>query len=230
MASGHCRRPLDGCNLTLLGASPAGRVESVVRRVRALIVVVSVAAALQPVGGRAEQKPGASGAVLASHANQDGQDDFDFEIGVWKTHLRRLVRPLTGSSQWVEYQGTSVVRSVLDGRANLVELRVAGPAGRIEGVSLRLYNPQARQWSLNFASLSGGTMSPPVFGEFKGGRGEFYGPETLDGRAILARFVMTEISADSWRFEQAFSADGGRTWEVNWIATDTRMADEGPSK
>ena len=88
-------------------------------------------------------------------AQRDGQRDFDFSIGTWKTHLKRLVRPLTGSTTWVELEGTSVVRKVWDGRANLVELKVEGSAGPIEGLSLRLYNPQSRQWSLNFANVKG---------------------------------------------------------------------------
>ena len=170
---------------------------------------------------------GAAGAGPATAANggaapRDGQHDFDFEIGTWKTHLKRLLHPLSGSSTWVEYDGTSVVRSVLDGRANLVELRVEGTAGRIEGMSLRLYNPESKQWSLNFVNAAAGTLSTPTVGEFKGGRGEFFDQETLNGRAILVRFVISDITRDSCRFEQSFSADGGKTWEVNWIATDTR--------
>src|SRR5262245_52654517 len=160
---------------------------------------------------------------------RDGQHDFDFEIGTWRTRLSRLVHPLSGSSTWVEYEGTSVVRKVWDGRANLVELEVEGPAGRIEGLSLRLYNPESRQWSLNFSNSKGGTLSPPTIGEFKEGRGEFYAQETLDGRAILVRFVISDITPSSCRFEQAFSADGGKTWEANWIATDTRLR-EGPGE
>jgi hypothetical protein len=91
---------------------------------------------------------------------------------------------------------------------------------------LRLYNPQSRQWSLNFASSKSGTLSPPAIGEFKNGRGEFFSQETLNGRAILVRFVISDITPDSCRFEQAFSDDGGQTWEVNWIAIDTRTKDE----
>ena len=158
-------------------------------------------------------------------AQRDGQHDFDFEIGTWKTHLRRLQRPLSGSTTWVEYEGTTVVRKVLDGRANLVELKVDGPAGRLEGLSLRLYNPQSRQWSLNFANISSGTLSPPTIGEFKDGRGEFYNQETYNNRAILVRFVIIKITQDQYRFEQSFSDDGGKTWELNWIATDTRSKD-----
>ena len=155
-------------------------------------------------------------------ARRDGQHDFDFAFGEWKTHVSRRQRPLTGSTTWVEYDGTSVVRKIWDGRAHLVELDVEGPAGRIQGLSLRLYNPESRQWSLNFSNSAGGTLTPPTIGEFGNGRGEFYNQETYDGRAILVRFVISEITAKSTRFEQAFSDDGGKSWEVNWIATDTR--------
>ena len=153
---------------------------------------------------------------------RDGQHDFDFEIGTWKTHLRRLQRPLTGSTTWVEYEGTTVVTKVWNGRANLVELEVNGPAGRIEGLSLRLYNPDSRQWSLNFSNSASGTLSEPVFGEFKNGRGEFFGRDTLNGRVILVRFTIACANQNTCRFEQSFSDDAGKTWEVNWIATDTR--------
>jgi hypothetical protein len=159
-------------------------------------------------------------------APRDGRQDFDFEIGTWKTHLKRLRDPLSGSTTWVEYEGTTVVRKVWNGRANLVELQVDGPAGHLEGLSLRLYNPESRQWSLNFSNSASGTLSPPVVGEFKNGRGEFYGQETIDGRTIYVRFVISDITESSCRFEQAFSEDGGKTWEVNWIATDTRVTDE----
>ena len=157
---------------------------------------------------------------------RDGQRDFDWEIGSWKTQLKRLQGPLTGSNTWVEYEGTTVVRKVWDGRANLVELDVEGPAGRIVALSLRLYNPESRQWSLHFSNCRSGTMADPVIGEFKDGRGEFYGQETLNGRAIFVKFVITSITSDSWRFEQSFSGDGGKTWEVNWIAVDTRVKGE----
>ena len=157
-------------------------------------------------------------------AQRDGQHDFDFEIGTWRTHLRRLQRPLAGSTAWVEYNGTTVVRSVWSGRANLLELVVDGPAGRIEALSLRLYNAQSGQWSLNFSSSGSGNLSlPPAIGEFKNGRGEFFNQETFNGKDILVRFVISDITPTSCHFEQSFSDDGGKTWEVNWIATDTRV-------
>jgi hypothetical protein len=161
--------------------------------------------------------------LAQAKSERDGQHDFDFEIGIWKTHVRRLVRPLTGSTTWTEMNGTTVVRKVWNGRGNLVELVADGPAGRFEGLSLRLYNPQTRQWSLHFANSSDGILNLPTIGEFKDRRGEFFSQETLRGRAIFVRFVISEITPDSCRFEQAFSEDGGKTWEVNWIATDTRV-------
>src|SRR5262249_24462604 len=142
---------------------------------------------------------------------RDGQHDFDFEFGNWRTHLKRLVHPLTGSSTWVQYNGITVVRKLWNGRANLVELVADGPAGHFEGMSLRLYNPQAHQWSLNFSAIGSGSLSQPTIGEFNGGRGEFYDQETLNGRAILVRFVISDITPDSCHFEQAFSDDGGKT-------------------
>jgi hypothetical protein len=181
------------------------------RQFRRYLLWLSLLIGLQPLSGLAQQR--------------DGQHDFDFEIGTWRTHLSRLQNPLTGSTTWVEYEGTSVVRKVWNGRANLVELDVSGPAGRIEALSLRLYNPESRQWSLHFSNSRSGTMSPPMFGEFKNGRGEFFSQETFNGRAILVRFVISNVTPDSWRFEQAFSDDGGKTWEVNWIATDKRVTD-----
>jgi hypothetical protein len=189
------------------------------RYCRRYLLLLSLLAGLQPLPGLAQQNPD------ASKAPRDGQHDFDFEIGTWHTHLSRLQNPLTGSKTWVEYEGTSIVRKVWNGRANLVELDVSGPAGRIEALSLRLYNPESRQWSLNFSNSRGGTMSPPTIGEFKNGRGEFYSQETLNGRAILVRFVISDITPTSCRFEQAFSDDGGKTWEINWIAKDTRVKD-----
>lgn len=160
--------------------------------------------------------------VVSPVAPGDGQRDFDWEIGTWRTELRRLAKPLSGSQEWVEYAGTSVVRKVLDGRANLVELHVSGPAGAIEGVSLRLYNRQARQWSLNYASTRNGVLTRPLHGGFRNGRGEFYGQDEVDGKSVLTRFVILQITPDSARFEQAHSEDGGRNWEINWVATDTR--------
>ena len=191
-----------------------------------LLVLFSLIVIGPPLRGFALRNAGDSKtSPQRSVAPRDGQHDFDFEIGKWKTHLRRLQQPLSGSTTWVEYEGTTVVRKVWNGRANLVELDVNGPAGHIEALSLRLYNPESHQWSLNFANSKGGSLGQPTIGEFKNGRGEFFDQETFNGRAILVRFVISDITPNSCRFEQAFSDDGGKSWEVNWIATDTRLAD-----
>ncbi|MGC2656746.1 MAG: hypothetical protein WA324_02140 [Bryobacteraceae bacterium] len=163
-------------------------------------------------------------ATAAVPAEHEGQHDFDFELGTWKTHLKVLRHPPKGAPTWVEYEGTSVVHSIWEGRANMVELKVDGPSGHLEAINLHLYNPTAHQWSLNFANATQGTMSVPTVGEFKNGRGEFYDQEAVNGRMILVRNVWSEITANRCHFEQAFSDDGGRTWETNWIADDTRIS------
>jgi hypothetical protein len=183
------------------------------RFVGAALLITGLIFSLQPLGGANLQPP---------HAPRDGQDDFDFEIGNWNTHISRLQHPLTGSTTWVEYHGTSVVRKIWGGRANMVELEVDSPAGHIEGISLRLYNPQSHQWSLNFANSRVGALSVPTVGEFRNGRGEFFDQEEFKGRMILVKNVWMDMTANSCRFEQSFSDDGGKTWEVNWIAVDTR--------
>lgn len=157
-------------------------------------------------------------------ANASGAHDFDWEIGAWTTRVRVRSNPLSGEApRWADYVGTSVVKPLLGGRANFVELSVAGTQGRIEGGSLRLYGSQSGRWSLNYANLRNGLLTSPVYGGFDAsGRGLFYGPDTVNGRAILVRFVITRVSPNQARFEQAYSADGGVTWEDNWIATDSR--------
>jgi hypothetical protein len=188
------------------------------------LLLVCLACATQP--ARAGLQAAPTQVSDSEKAQHDGEHDFDFEIGTWKTHLKRLAHPLTGSTTWVTCDGTTTVHKVWDGKANLVELEVDCPGGHVSALSLRLYNPQSRQWSLNFSNAKDGTLGQPTIGEFQNGIGEFYDQETLDSRAILVRFVIKDITPNSCRFEQAFSKDGGKTWEMNWIATDTRVNDE----
>lgn len=185
-------------------------------RVAFLIALVLLGISLLPVAKANRAEP-------TQQSARDGQHDFDWEIGTWKTDLKRLLHPLSGSNDWVECHGVSTVRKVWDGRANLVELEAECPSGHFEGLNLRLYNPQSHQWSLNFASARSGTLGVPTIGEFKDGRGEFYDQEQFNGRMVLVRFVITRVSDHVYRFEQSFSADGAKTWEANWIATDTRL-------
>jgi hypothetical protein len=153
----------------------------------------------------------------------DAQHDFDFLFGRWKVHCRRLLHPLTGSSQWVEFDGSNVVHRVWDGRANMDEFEADTPSGHIEGMTIRTYSSKSHQWSIYWSSQANGAVDfPPMVGGFKNGRGEFYDSETYNGKAIFVRFVWTINSPDSCHWEQAFSANGGRTWETNFIWDLTR--------
>jgi hypothetical protein len=167
---------------------------------------------------RATQKPG---------VERDGQHDFDFEFGSWKIHLKRLLHPLTGSTSWVEFDGTSVTQKIWDGRAQIEQFETDSPAGgHIEGLTLRLYNPQSHQWRLYWANSKLGILDPPQIGEFTDGRGEFFAQDTIDGKVILIRFVWSNTTTSTPHFEQSFSEDGGKTWEVNWITDQTRVGGE----
>jgi hypothetical protein len=164
-----------------------------------------------------------AGATSGAAAGADGQHAFDWEIGTWRTSVQVLAEPLSDSAdQWLRFDGTSVVKPLMDGRANVVELRISGPAGQIQGLNLRLFEPQAQRWSSTFTSLRDGMLTPSVYGSFHDGVGEFYGDDQLDGRPIKVRFVIERQGPDRARFTQAFSADGGATWETNWIAVDRR--------
>jgi hypothetical protein len=191
---------------------------NVLKHIRTYLLMCSLMVNLQTLQGFAQPTP--------PTAERDGQHDFDFEIGAWKIHVTRLQHPLTGSTTSVEYDGTLVVRKVWNGRSSLAELEVDGPTGHLEFLSLRLYDPQAHQWSLNNASSRAGTLNVPTIGEFKNGRGEFYDMEPFNGRSILVRNGWSDITADSWRFEQSYSEDGGKTWEVNWAETARRVKDD----
>jgi hypothetical protein len=196
-------------------------VRNVPKPLRTYFLLCGLVVALQPRHGLA-QSDTSRASPQHTPAERDGQHDFDFEIGAWKAHISRLQHPLTGSTTWVEYDGTSVVRKVWNGRANLGELEVNGPASHIEGLSLRLYNTQSHQWNINWANSNDGTLGQAMVGEFKNGRGEFFDQESLNGRSIYVRFIFSGITPHSFRLEQAFSDDGGKTWEANWIATFAR--------
>ena len=156
---------------------------------------------------------------------RDGAHDFDFLIGDWKAHVLRLPERLKGSNVWVEYNGISNHKKLLDSNANFEEFDVSSPDKklRIKAQTLRLYNPESHQWSIYLVDLDKGTLDlPPVVGQFNGKRGEFYNQQTWEGRAVLVRYVWLDISPKSSRMEQSFSADGGKTWEVNWICELSR--------
>ncbi len=156
---------------------------------------------------------------------RDGAHDFDFLIGNWKAHVRRLPDRLVGSNNWIEYNGISNHKKLLDSNANFEEFEVDNPEKHlhIKAQTLRLYNPESHQWSIYLLDLDKGLVPmPPVVGEFNGNRGEFYDQEQYKGRAIFVRYIWLNISPKSARMEQSFSADGGKTWETNWICELSR--------
>jgi hypothetical protein len=169
--------------------------------------------AITDIGTRQARNPG------------DGTRDFDFDFGTWKTYSSRLVHPLTGSKDWVEMDGVTVVRKIWGGKANLAEYKAEGPAGEVELMALRWYNPTTHQWDIDFATPKGGALgSVPGIGEFKNGRCDFYDQESINGKTILVRFSIWGITPDTAQSEQAFSEDGGKTWETNWVNKYTRLA------
>jgi hypothetical protein len=161
----------------------------------------------------------------ANLPQHDGSHDFDFLIGDWKAHVRRLPDRLNNSNKWDEYDGISNHHKLLDSNANFEQFEVTSPDKKlhIKAQTLRLYNPASRQWSIYLVDLDNGTLDvPPVVGGFTGNRGEFYHQEQFKGRTILVRYMWLNISPKSTRMEQSFSPDGGKTWEVNWICELSR--------
>jgi len=161
----------------------------------------------------------------ANLPQRDGSHDFDFLIGNWKAHVRRLPDRLNNSNTWVVYDGISNHKKLLDSNANFEEFDVTSTDKklRIKAQTLRLYNPASRQWSIYLVDLDNGTLGlPPVVGGFTGNRGEFFDQENFKGRAIWVRYVWLNISPTAARMEQSFSPDGGKTWEVNWICELSR--------
>lgn len=188
-----------------------------------LSALLASALAIAPASLAAQNSTASEKSVAARQ--HDGSHDFDFLIGDWKAHVRRLPERLVGSNKWVEYDGISNHKKLLDTNANFEEFDVSTPDKklRIKAQTLRLYNPESHQWSIYGVDLDRGTLDvPPVVGEFHGNRGEFYNQQVWDGRVILVRYVWLNLSPKSSRMEQSFSPDGGKTWEVNWICELSR--------
>jgi hypothetical protein len=186
-------------------------------------VVAGVVAILCSAGSNAISRAGESQPVIVDQ--HDGSHDFDFLIGNWQAHVRRLPDRLVGSDKWIEYNGISNHKKLLDSNANFEEFDVSNPEKhlRIKAQTLRLYNAESHQWSIYLLDLNNGVLSlPPVVGQFRGNRGEFFDQEPYKGRIILVRYVWLNLSPTSARMEQSFSADGGKSWEVNWICELSR--------
>ena len=161
----------------------------------------------------------------ASFMQHDGAHDFDFLIGNWRAHVWRLPDRLVGSNRWIEYTGISNHTKLLDSNTNFEQFEVESVDGKlhIKAQTLRLYNPASHQWSIYLVDLDKGVLStPPEVGQFTGNRGEFFDQEDFKGRAIIVRFMWMNLSPHSARMEQSFSADGGKSWEVNWVCELSR--------
>ena len=167
-----------------------------------------------------------SASGIAPRAVQPGPavHDFDFLPGSWRVHHRRLRHRLAGSDEWEEFEGTSEARALLGGAGNVDDNLLELPSGPYRAVSLRTYDPASDRWSIWWVDgRNPGVLDPPVVGGFADGVGTFVGADTFDGRPILVRFTWSEVDTDAPRWEQAFSADGGATWEVNWVMRFTRL-------
>lgn len=159
---------------------------------------------------------------------RDGSHDFDPMLGVWKTEIKRTADPFAHPEKVVEMAGTVTKTKVWDGRGQLEQLEVEGPAGHWQGLTLFLYNPEAHQWSQNFAGSAQGVLQPPTIGSFINGRGEFYAQDHFNGRAILIRGVWSGITADSHHYEESYSDDGGRSWHTAFSAVLKRIEAAAP--
>lgn len=159
----------------------------------------------------------------AAPAYRDGSHDFDFNIGTWKTHIKTLQHPLSGSNAWAELNGTVTVRKIWGGKASMEEIDASSATDHLKGLTLFLYNPQSHQWSQTFASTSDGALETPAIGGFKDGRGELIDQESYNGRMVLVRNVWSDIQPNSHHFEISFSDDNGKTWEPNFVADLTRI-------
>jgi hypothetical protein len=149
--------------------------------------------------------------------------DFDFLLGSWQVHNRYLSGRLRHSAQWSEFEARSDAEPVLNGLGNVDRYHAVRAGESIEGVTLRLFNPATGEWSIHWAdTVRPGILLPPMVGKFDGDVGQFFGDEMLDGKKVLCRFLWTRASSDAPQWEQAFSDDGGKTWETNWIMTFTR--------
>lgn len=189
------------------------RLSTALRAAAAATALACATLAAAPAGAAAETAP-----------MHDGRHDFDFNLGTWKTHIRRLTHPLSGDKESIELNGTVTVRPVWGGRAMLEEIETDGPRGHWQGATLFLYNPGARQWSQTFFDSAKPTPGSSLVGGFANRRGELYAQDTLGGRTVLVRGTWSDITPDSHRYEEAYSDDGGRNWETVFSARLERIA------
>lgn len=151
--------------------------------------------------------------------------DFDFMMGNHKVHHKKLKSRLAGSDEWIEFEGTEEFIPVLDGMGNIDRYFMVNLEGKkIEGMAIRFFNPQTRLWSIYWADSHRGVLDmPPVVGSFQNGKGYFYAQETFEDKIILVQFEWDITNREEPKWGQAFSEDGGRTWEWNWFMRFTTL-------
>lgn len=148
-----------------------------------------------------------------------GASDFDFFIGRWSVVNEQLKKRFCGCDEWDTFAATSVCRKLLGGLAHIDEIDI--PAKAMSGINLAAFNPGERIWSLHWMDNKSLVFFPPLTGRFENGIGTFHGDDTDGGRPVGVRFLWMS-SATAPRWEQAFSIDGGKSWETNWVMKFTR--------
>ena len=152
-------------------------------------------------------------------------DDFNFAFGNWIVKHRRLNRRLCGCTDWTEFLGTSTTYPILGGFGNLEDNILEMPEGQYRAVAMRSFDSATQQWAIWWLDArQPHTLDVPVVGRFEGGVGLFFANDTLEGRPIKVRFTWDARDAGVPRWEQAFSADNGATWETNWTMIFHRAA------
>jgi hypothetical protein len=167
-----------------------------------------------------------SGARMTQATSEpSGVHDFDFFVGHWRVHHRRLKGRLSNSREWIEFTGTAVAQALMGGYGNIDDNVLELPGGSYRAVTLRSFDSKSNQWSIWW--LDGrspqGPLDPPVRGGFHEGVGTFYADDVFEGKPVRVRFVWSHITTNACRWEQAFSPDGGQTWEVNWTMEFVRV-------
>jgi hypothetical protein len=161
--------------------------------------------------------------MTPSGSRVTGANDFDFLIGNWSVRHRRLKRRLASDTESIEFSGPATARPILGGLGNIDEYRIDLPSDPYIGSSLRLFNPAAGTWSIHWMDSRDPKLDPPMIGRFEGGRGLFFGDDTFEGKPIRVRFIWSGVTATTCQWEQAFSIDGGESWETNWTMSFTRV-------
>jgi len=190
----------------------------------AIVGMIAAAVSIGALAATGAADEPANPTAIFAGTPRDGSHDFDFLIGDWKAHVRRLPDRLNNSKDWVTYDGISNHHKLLDTNANFEQFEVTSTDDKqhLKAQTLRMYNPQTHQWSIYGLDLDQGQLEAPVIGEFHGDRGEFYNHQNWKGRVILVRWMWQNISPKAAHMEQSFSPDGGRHWEVNWICDLSR--------